>query len=115
METSRTIHSFKVSVQKGQTILTAQEYPWSVLQVVPTTAEDFDKTVEKLKERGMVAHHDTDRTFCIIHLGSGDIDGTRPERHVSVNQKNHKRIIDELRDTMAQAAVWYEANIIHNQ
>lgn len=54
METSRTIHSFKVSVQNGQTLLTAQEYPWSVLQVVPTTAEDFDKTVEKLKERGMV-------------------------------------------------------------
>lgn len=54
METSRTIHSFKVSVQNGQTLLTAQEYPWSVLQVVPTTAEDFDKTVEKLKERGSV-------------------------------------------------------------
>ena len=55
METSKTIHSFKVSVQKGQTLLTAQEYPWSVLQVIPTSAEDFDKTVEKLKERGMVA------------------------------------------------------------
>lgn len=111
METSKTIHSFKVSVQKRQTLLTAQEYPWSVLQVIPTSAEDFDKTVEKLKERGMVACHDTDRTFCIIHLGSGDIDGTHPERHVNVNQKNYKRLIDELRDTMAQAAVWFDSII----
>ena len=115
METSKTIHSFKVSVQKGQILLTAQEYPWSVLQVVPTTAENFDKTVEKLKESGMVACHDTDRTFCIIHLGSGDIDGTHPERHVNVNQENYKQLIHDLRDTMVQAAVWYEANIIHNQ
>ena len=50
-----------------------------------------------------------------IHLGSGDIDGTHPERHVNVNQKNYKQLIHDLRDTMVQAAVWYEANIIHNQ
>lgn len=112
MKTSRTIHSFLLSQQEGQTLLTAQEYPWSVLQVIPTTPADFNRTVTVLKKRGMVAHHDTDRTFCIIHLASGDHDGQHPERHIAVTQGNYKQIIEELKDTMAQASVWYETNII---
>ena len=112
MKTSSTIHSFLVSQHEGQTLLMAQEYPWSVLQVIPTTPANFDRTVAALKERGMVAHHDTDRTFCIIHLASGDQDGQHPERHIVITQDNHKQIIEELKDTMAQAAVWYKTNII---
>ena len=112
MKTSRILHSFLLSQQEGHTLLTAQEYPWSVLQVIPTTPADFDRTVEALKERGIVAHHDTDRTFCIIHLASGDHDGQHPERHIVITQDNYKQIIEELKGTMAQAAVWYETNII---
>ena len=112
MKASRTIHSFLLSQQEGQTLLTAQERPWIVLQVIPTTPTDFDRTVAALKQRGMVAHHDTDRTFCIINLASGDHDGQHPERHIAVTQDNHKQIIEELKDTMAQAAVWYKTNII---
>ena len=67
MKTSRTIHSFLLSQQEGQTLLTAQEYPWSVLQVIPTTPINFERTVAVLEQRGFVAHHDIDRTFCIIH------------------------------------------------
>lgn len=112
MKESRTIHSFLLSQQEGQTLLTAQERPWSVLQVIPTTPADFDRTVAALKERGMVANHDTDRTFCIIHLASGDHDGQHPERHISFTQDNYKYIIEDLEDTMAQAAVWYKTNIL---
>lgn len=112
MNTSRMTHSFLLSEHEGQTLLTAQEYPWSVLQVIPTTPADFDRTVAALKEWGMVAHHDTDRTFCIIHLASGDHDGQHPERHIVITQDNHRQIIEELKDTMAQAAVWYKTNII---
>ena len=114
METSNKIRSFLISKQEGATLLTAQEYPWSVLQVIPTTPADFDRTVAALKKRGMVAHHDTDRTFCIIHLTSGDHDGKHPERHFAITQNNYKQIIEELKDTMAQAAVWYETNIIES-
>ena len=113
MKTSRKIHSFLLSEQEGQALLTAQEYPWSVLQVIPTTPDNFDRTVAKLKERGMVAHHDTDRTFCIIHLTSGDHDGKHPERHFAITQDNYKQIIEDLKDTMAQAAVWYKTNIVN--
>ena len=112
MKASRTIHSFLLSEQEGQTLLTAQEYPWSVLQVIPTTPADFDRIVAALKERGMVAHHETDRTFCIIHLASGDHDGQHPERHIAITQDNHKQLVEDLKDTMAQAAVWYKTNII---
>ena len=112
MKASKTIHSFLVSQQEGQTLLTAQEYPWSVLQVIPTTPADFDRILAALKVRGLVAHHDTDRTFCIIHLSSGDHDGQHPERHIAVTQDNHKQIVEDLKDTMAQAAAWYKRNII---
>ena len=114
MKASRTIHSFLRSQQEGQTLLTAQERPWSVLQVIPTTPADFDRTVAALKERGMVAHHDTDRTFCIIHLASGDHDGQHSERHITISQNNHMHIVEDLKDTMAQAAVWYKTNIIEH-
>ena len=108
MITSKTVHSFQLSQQQGHTLLTAQEYPWSVLQVVPTTPADFESTMAILKERGMVAHHDTDRTFCIIHLTSGDHD----ERYITITQDNHMLIINDLKDTMAQAAVWYKTNVV---
>ena len=112
MKASKTIHSFLLTKQEGHTLLTAQEYPWSVLQVIPITPADFARTVAALKERGMVAHHDTDRTFCIIHLASGNHDGKHPERHIVITQDNYRQIFDELKDTMAQAAVWYKTNII---
>ena len=112
MITSKTVHSFQLSQHQGHTLLTAQEYPWSVLQVVPTTPADFESTMAILKERGMVAHHDTDRTFCIIHLTSGDHDGQHPERHITITQDNHMQIINDLKDTMAQAAVWYKTNVV---
>ena len=114
MKASKTIRTFLLSEQEGQTLLTAQEYPWSVLQVIPTTPEYSDRTVATLRERGMVACHNTDRTFCIIHLASGDHDCKHPERHIVITQDNHRQIIEELKDTMAQAAVWYKTNIIEH-
>ena len=108
MKTSNIVHSFLLTEQEGNILITMKEYPWSVLQIIPTTPEDFDRTVAALKERGMVAYHDTDRTFCIIHLTSGDHDGQHPERHISITQDNYKQIVEDLKDTMAQAAVWYK-------
>ena len=60
----------------------------------------------------LTAHHDTDRTFCIIHLSSGDHDGQHPEQHITITQDNYMQFINDLKDTMAQAAVWYKTNVI---
>ncbi len=112
MITSKEIHTFKLSVMEGHTVIMLQKSPWSVLQVVPATPETFDEVVAKCKKHGIVAVHGTDRTFCIIHIGSGDHDGKRPEHHVTVNASNYKEYLDELKDVMGQAAVWYYTNVI---
>ena len=112
MMTSNTIYSFTISKQEGHTILTANEYPWSVLQVVPTTEADFDRTKEVLLKRGAVAHHDTDRTFFIIHLTSGNHDGQHPERHLQITQVNYESVFNAITAAMSQAAVWYKVNIL---
>ena len=112
METSNKVHSFLLSEQEGNILLTAKEYPWSVLQVVPATPDNFEQVVAKLKERGFVATHDTDRTFCIIHLCSGDHDGKHPEKHIYLTQNNYEQFLEDLKDVMAQAAVWYKTNIL---
>lgn len=114
MRTSKKIHSFLLSEQEGNILLTTKDYPWSVLQVIPTTTDRFEQVVAKLKERGMVAVHDSDRTFCIIHLASGDHDGKHPERFIHFTQNNYMQFIDALEDAMAQGVVWYKTNIIEH-
>lgn len=55
MKKSSVIYNFAISQQQGKILLTAQEYPWSVLQVVTFEPQYFDKFVELCKRRGMVA------------------------------------------------------------
>ncbi len=113
MTTSEQVFTFTMSVLEKQTLLNLQEWPWSVFQVVPTTPEKFDDTVATCKKRGFVAYHDTDRTFCIIHLCSGDQNGKFPEHHVEINSKDQAdEFFQTLKDAMSQAAVWYYANVI---
>ena len=113
MTTSEQVFTFTMSVLEKQTLLNLQEWPWSVFQVVPTTPEKFDDTVATCKKRGFVAYHDTDRTFCIIHLCSGDQNGKFPEHHVEINSKDQAdEFFQTLKDAMSQAAMWYYANVI---
>ena len=93
MKASETIHSFLLSEQEEQTLLTVQERPWSVLQVIPTTPADFDRPLAALKQRGMVAHHDTDSTFCIIHLQAATMtvstqNGTLPSLRTTTSRSS---------------------------
>lgn len=113
MHTSKKIYSFELSDNKGHITLTVHQWPWSVLQVVTCTPDTFDAVVAECEARGgYVARHDTDRTFCIIHIGSGDHDGQHPEHRVEVNSPaDAKKFTEALRDCMAQAAVWYHTNV----
>ena len=112
---SKTVYVFDLSTDsQGHIALTSRQWPWCVLQVVTTTPETFDAITANLHARGdMVAHHDTDRTFCIIHLCSGDQGGKFPEKHVDISDgPTARKFLDALKDCMAQAAVWYYANVI---
>lgn len=118
MHTSKTIYTFDLHRHKpGQITLTAREYPWSVLQVVTCTPATFAAVFAKCEARGgYIATHDRDRSFCIIHLCSGDQDGKYPARHIEVDgHTTARRYLDALKDCMAQAAVWYYTNIIIGQ
>ena len=114
MITSKHIYTFEIEQREGHTLITCQQWPWPVLQVVPTPPATFDAIVAQCKERmGFVAHHGSDHTFCLVHLCSGDQKGKYPERHIDINgQDIARRFLDTLRDQMGQAAVWYYTNVI---
>ena len=114
MHISKTVYSFVIEQMKGHTIITAQQWPWAVLQVVPATPETFRAVVEQCKEReGFVATHGTDRTFCIVQVASGDQGGKYPDRKVEIfGQETARQYLDAVQDQMAQAATWYYTNVI---
>ena len=113
MKKSSVIYNFTISQQQGKILLAAQEYPWSVLQVVTFDPKYFEWWVEVCKSHGMVATHYKDRSFCIIHLCSGDQNGKYPDRHVPMDTpKDTDNYLKALKDAMAQAVVWYYTNII---
>lgn len=79
MTTSKTIYTYEIEEREGHILLTAQEWPWCVLQVVPTTPENFKAAVAQCEAReGFVATHGTDRSFCIVQIASGDQKRTLP-------------------------------------
>lgn len=113
MTTSKTIYNFRISQEQGKILLTAQEYPWSVFQVVPVTPGTFQKVKELCEKRGMVAEHDSDKSFLIIHLCSGDQGGKYPEHHIEFRSpRDTDKYLQALQEAMAQAAVWYHTNIV---
>ena len=64
MITSKHIYTYEMEEREGHTLLTAQQWPWCVLQVVPTTPENFKAAVAQCEAReGFVATHGTDAHF----------------------------------------------------
>lgn len=113
MKKSSVIYNFAISQQQGKILLTAQEYPWSVLQVSLSSHNISTRWWRFCKRRGMVATHDKDRSFCIIHLGSGDQGGKYPDKHINTDTPAAiDKYLEALKDAMAQAVVWYYTNII---
>lgn len=114
MTTSKLIYTYEMEEREGHILLTARQWPWCVLQVVPTTPENFKATVAQCEAReGFVATHGTDRTFCIVQVASGDQKGRYPERHLEIcGQETARKYLDAVKDQMVQAVVWYYTNVI---
>lgn len=56
MTTSKHIYTYEMEQREGHTLLTAKEWPWCVLQIVPTTPDNFEVAVAQCKAReGFVA------------------------------------------------------------
>ena len=114
MTASKHIYSYEMEEREGHTLLTAQQWPWCVLQVVPTTPDNLKEVVAQCKAReGFAATHGTDRTFCIIQVASGDQKGRYPERHLEIcGQETARKYLDAVKDQMVQAVVWYYTNVM---
>ncbi len=114
MMTSKNIYTYKMMQQAGTTLLEAQQWPWTVVQIIPVPAGQLDTVLAKLKDgmAGPVVQHDKDKSFVVIMLCAGDQGGKYPERHLELTQDNHMEHYNAIIDTMAQAAVWYKTNII---
>ena len=111
MTTSETIYQFEPRVVREKLLLFTRSWPWSVLQIVPTTPDSYEEVVARCRKRGMVGLHGTDRTFCVIRTAGGDLGGKRPECNVEVfTQPDADRLLAAIADELAQAAVWFHAN-----
>lgn len=113
MTTSEKIYTFAVRHDHGATILEAQQWPWTVVQVIPTTPANRDGNLDKLKQRhDTFAVHDFDNSFVVVHVGGGTQGGRHPDWYVDITQDNYRAVYQAICDQVAQAAVWYKTNII---
>lgn len=108
MTTSTTRHNFIATTcfdknQNEVLLLTAQEYPWSVCQIVPTPPDQHDAIIAKLRPTHWIAIADGRKDFIVLHATSGG----KGEKHLEVTQANHLEVAQAIQDTMAQAAAYY--------
>lgn len=113
MRASKTAYTFRLLPYSGATLLEAQEWPWTVAQIVPVTPADRAEVLAALrKTHGVIVEHDRVKSFYVVHSCSGDQGGRYPERHVTITQNNYHDFYNAMCDVLVQASVWYVANVI---
>jgi hypothetical protein len=113
MTTSEKIYTFAVRHEHGATLVEAQQWPWTVVQVISTTTANRDGNLDTLKQRhDTFAVHDYDNSFVVVHVGGGTQGGRHPDRSVDITQDNYRVVYQAICDQVAQAAVWYKTNVI---
>lgn len=93
--------------REGQTfhILTANEYPWINVQIIPFPEEKHDETIATLNAQptiGWVIEHPGRRDFAVIHVGGNKV-------HLHITQANHEQVAADMQECMRNAArFWAE-------
>jgi len=80
-------------------VVSAQEYPFMNCQPIPTTRENRQKVIEKLKERGWVAEVPGRSDFVMIHIGGG--------KPLPITQENAERIAKDMQQCLMDAARYW--------
>lgn len=115
MTSSEKICTFAVRREHGTILLEAQQWPWTVVQVIPTTPDNRADIVARLRQRhDTFAVHDYDSSFVVVHVGGGTQGGRRPDWRVDITQDNYRAVYQVICEQVAQAAVWAKTNIIDN-
>lgn len=105
-------YKFTVTNAKGEhgniyPLLTANEYPYMNIQIVPTPPQQRDMVLEALRKRGgwvmQAAGHDE---FVAIQAG-----GHHPEQaDIEITQQNYHEVIAAMRDCLQSAADFWAEN-----
>lgn len=104
-------YSFSVSQVQGEyghtyPLLTANEYPWMNIQIVPTPDHQREIIMEALHRRGggvATAQWRTD--FAAIQAGGGTTDHPT----IEINAQNYQQVALTLRDCLQAAADFWAA------
>lgn len=99
--------AYKPVIKEGKTfhILTAEQYPWSHLQVVTFPSEEYDESMEKLKKvyGTNIGQHPDRKDFAIIQAGGSS-------RVVTITQENATQVAKDIRQCLDDAVVWWMEN-----
>lgn len=84
-------------------LLTAQEYPWLNIQIIPFPEAEHDDAIAKLNAAptiGWVIEYPSRRDFAVIHAGGAT-------HHLNITQANHEQVAADMQQCMRNAAKWW--------
>lgn len=102
-------YTFTVSEAKGEhghtfPLLTANEYPWMNIQIVPTPESQRDMILDVLRRRGgAVAQVPGRQDFVAIQAGGG----TPEHPTIEITAQNYRQVSVILRECLKAGAEWW--------
>lgn len=102
-------YTYTVSEAKGEhghtfPLLTANEYPWMNIQIVPTPEGQRDMILDVLRRRGgAVAQVPGRQDFVAIQAGGG----TKEHPTIEITAENYRQVAAILKDCLEQGAQWW--------
>ena len=110
-------YTFTLSEVKGVhghsfPLLTANEYPWVNIQIVPISEELHDLIMERLKERGgTIAHSEGRNDFVAIQAGGG----SKEHPTIEITAQNYREVAAAINECLqAGADFWAEYSAKNN-
>ena len=102
-------YTYTVSEAKGEhghtfPLLTANEYPWMNIQIVPTPEGQRDMILDVLRRRGgAVAQVPGRQDFVAIQAGGG----TKEHPTIEITAENYRQVSVILRECLKAGAEWW--------
>ncbi len=88
-------------------LLTANEYPWANIQIVPTPSHQRDMVLDALRRRGgHICFASGREDFCAIQAGGGHPDHPT----IEITAQNYREVAQALNDCMQAAADYWAEN-----
>lgn len=84
-------------------LIYAQEYPWVIAQVVPTTPDNRQRLIDHARMMNSLPYFaNGDNSFFVIQAK-----GTTDNHHVEITQDNYTDVYQAVKNCLQDAADWY--------